>query len=278
MATKVVAVANQKGGVGKTTTVINLSACLAELGRKVLVVDVDPQANATSGLGLARQTGTSIYKVLLREQALEGLIQPTCMPGVDIIPSELDLAGAEIDVARMEGYLHCLNMAMAPLVRADRYDYVIVDCPPSLGILTMNALTAAQSMLLPIQCEYYALEGLSVVTHVIEKLRESRANPELYIEGILLTMYDGRTRLATDVVNEVRAHFEEAVYNTIIPRNVRLGEAPSFGQPVILYDAACPGAVAYRRFAKEFADRAESGIFVARPAPLPVPAANPAAD
>jgi len=266
MATRIIAVANQKGGVGKTTTVINLSACLAELGRKILVIDIDPQANATSGLGLPRQNGTSIYHALLREQTLTGLIQPTVAPGVDIVPSEIDLAGAEIDVARMDGYLHRLNMALAPLLHASTYDYILLDCPPSLGILTMNALTAAQSMLLPIQCEYYALEGLSVVTRIIEQLRESRANPELCIEGILMTMYDQRTRLSNDVVNEVRRHFEEVVYNTMIPRNVRLGEAPSFGQPVIMYDPHCAGATAYRHFAREFADRAEAGIYVAPPA------------
>ncbi len=255
MATKVLAVANQKGGVGKTTTVINLSACLAELGKTVLVIDLDPQANATSGLGLPRQNDTSLYRVLLRERSIDGLIQETPVEGVHIIPSELDLAGAEIDVARMDGYLHCLNMAMAPLVRSQNYDYIIIDCPPSLGILTMNALTAAQGLLLPIQCEYYALEGLSVITHIMDQLREGRANPDINIEGIVMTMYDARTRLGSDVINEVRSHFEDLVYKTVIPRNVRLSEAPSFGQPVIEYAPTCTGAMAYRALAKEVVER-----------------------
>ena len=255
MATRVLAVANQKGGVGKTTTVINLSACLAELGRSVLVIDLDPQANATSGLGLPRQQDSSLYRVLLRERSIDGLIQATAVGGVHIIPSELDLAGAEIDVARMEGYLHCLNMAMAPLVRSDAYDYIIIDCPPSLGVLTMNALTAAQGLLLPIQCEYYALEGLSVITHIMDQLREGRANPDINIEGIVMTMYDARTRLGSDVINEVRSHFGDLVYKTVIPRNVRLSEAPSFGQPVIEYAPDCTGSAAYRALAKEVVER-----------------------
>jgi len=255
MATRVLAVANQKGGVGKTTTVINLSACLAELGKTVLVIDLDPQANATSGLGLPRQNDTSLYRVLLRERAIDGLIQETPVEGVHIIPSELDLAGAEIDVARMDGYLHGLNMAMSPLVRSDKYDYIIIDCPPSLGVLTMNALTAAQGLLLPIQCEYYALEGLSVITHIMTQLREGRANPDIRIEGIVMTMYDARTRLGSDVINEVRSHFGDLVYKTVIPRNVRLSEAPSFGQPVIEYEPNCTGSVAYRALAKEVVER-----------------------
>jgi chromosome partitioning protein len=260
MATRVLAVANQKGGVGKTTTVVNLSACLAELGRTVLVIDLDPQANATSGLGLPRQKDTSLYRVLLRERTLDGLIQETVVEGVHIIPSELDLAGAEIDVARMEGYLHCLNMAMAPLVRSGVYDYIIIDCPPSLGILTMNALTAAKGLLLPIQCEYYALEGLSVITHIMEQLRDGRANPDIEIEGIVMTMFDARTRLANDVVNEVRSHFGERVYKTVIPRNVRLSEAPSFGKPVIMYDPTCTGSIAYRALAKEVVERTDNPL------------------
>ncbi len=257
MATRVLAVANQKGGVGKTTTVINLSACLAELGKTVLVIDLDPQANATSGLGLPRQKDTSLYRVLLRERSLDGLIQETVVEGVHIIPSELDLAGAEIDVARMEGYLHCLNMAMAPLIRSNAYEFIIIDCPPSLGILTMNALTAAQGLLLPIQCEYYALEGLSVITHIMQQLREGRANPNIEIEGIVMTMFDARTRLASEVVNEVRTHFGERVYKTVIPRNVRLSEAPSFGKPVIMYDSRCTGSIAYRALAQEVVERVD---------------------
>lgn len=252
---RVLAVANQKGGVGKTTTVVNLAACLAEQGQKVLVIDLDPQANATSGLGLPRQKDTSIYRVLLREITIEGLIQATPIEGIHIIPSELDLAGAEIDVARMDGYLHCLNMALTPIIRSQEYDFIIIDCPPSLGILTMNALTAAQGLLLPIQCEYYALEGLSVIIHIMEQLRDSRANPDIGIEGIVMTMYDARTRLSGEVVSEVKSHFGDMVYNTMIPRNVRLSEAPSFGKPVIQYDPTCSGAQAYRQLAREVIER-----------------------
>ncbi len=259
MSTRIVAVANQKGGVGKTTTVINLAACLAELGRTVLVIDIDPQANATSGLGLDRQTDTSLYKVLLRERSIDGLVQETVVENVHIIPSELDLAGAEIDVARMDGYLHGLNIAIAPLVRMDFYDYIIIDCPPSLGVLTMNALTAADSILLPIQCEYYALEGLSVITHIVQQLQESKANAKLELEGLVLTMFDGRTRLSSEVETEVRGHYGDRVYETHIPRNVRLSEAPSFGQPVIMLDPHCAGSVAYRALAGEF-DRRAKGI------------------
>ncbi len=256
--TKIIAVANQKGGVGKTTTVINLSACLAELKKKILVIDLDPQANATSGLGLPTQKGNSLYSVLLKEDTLEGHVLSTIVEGVHIIPSELDLVGAEIDVARMEGYLHCLNAAISPLAETEAYDYILIDCPPSLGILTMNALTAAESMILPIQCEYYALEGLTVISHIMNKLKESRANPNMKIEGIVMTMYDSRTRLAGDVVQEVRSHFGDLVYNTVIPRNVRLSEAPSFGEPIIVYDNLCAGATAYRALAKEFIEKSEA--------------------
>lgn len=256
-ATRVLAIANQKGGVGKTTTVINLAACLGEAGKSVLVIDLDPQANATSGLGLTRQQGTSLYRVLLRERSIQGLVQDSIAPGVQIIPSELDLAGAEIDVARMDGYLQGLSMAILPLIRSKEFDYILIDCPPSLGVLTMNALTAAHGLLLPIQCEYYALEGLSVITHIVEQLRETRANPEIEIQGIVMTMYDARTRLSQDVADEVRSHFGETVYKTMIPRNVRLSEAPSFGKPVIQYDPHCSGSIAYRQLAQEVMTRTE---------------------
>ena len=249
---RVVAVANQKGGVGKTTTVINLAACLAERDLRVLVVDLDPQANATSGLGLPRQEGSSLYGALLGLGSAEGLIQKTAIEALDIIPSELDLAGAEVDVARSSGYLHCFGNALRPVVETGAYDFIFVDCPPSLGILTMNALTAAHAMIVPLQCEYYALEGLSVITRLVNQLGRGPAGPGIELEGILMTMYDARTNLSAEVVEEVRRHFGRKVYETVIPRNVRISEAPSFGQPVILHDAHSKGAKAYRDFAEEF--------------------------
>jgi len=253
--TQVVAIANQKGGVGKTTTVVNLAACLQELKQKVLVVDLDPQANATSGLGLAAEQGASLYRPMLGQGSIDTVLRKTTLKGLDIIPSELDLAGAEVDVARMDDYLHRFSDLLIPLLNKGRYDFVLVDCPPSLGILTMNALTAADSMVLPIQCEYYALEGLSVITSLVQQLQESGANADLRIAGILMTMFDSRTKLASDVVKEVRKHFGPLVYRAIVPRNVRVSEAPSFGQPVTEYARHSSGARAYRRFAKEFLRR-----------------------
>ena len=253
--TRIIAIGNQKGGVGKTTTTINLSACLGELGVHVLVIDLDPQSNATSGLGLPKQEGTSIYNALLDNSSALDLIQESVAKNVDIIPSELDLAGAEIDVARMDNYLHCVRNAILPISEKGIYDFILIDCPPSLGILTMNALTVAHSFIAPIQCEYYALEGLSVISSMITKLHDSGVNPELEIEGILMTMYDSRNNLSSQVVEEVRAHFEDKLYSTVIPRNVRLSEAPSYGIPIIQYDARSKGAAAYRELALEFVKR-----------------------
>ena len=259
MQTRAIAVANQKGGVGKTTTVVNLAACLADLGQKVLVVDLDPQANATSGLGLTPSPDSSLYRVLLGEGSALDLIRPTVVESLDMIPSELDLAGAEVDIARADAYLHCFRNALEPVAASARYRFVLVDCPPSLGILTMNALTAADSMIVPMQCEYYALEGLSVISRLVSQLRESGANPCLEIEGLLMTMYDGRTNLSSDVAREVSRHFPDKIYNTVIPRNVRLSEAPSFGKPVTRYDTHSSGASAYRALAREFLDRLGAG-------------------
>lgn len=260
MATKVIGIANQKGGVGKTTTVINLASCLSAYEKKVLVVDLDPQCNTTSGFGLARQTGSSIYQALLGNVPIDNLLQETIVQNVHIIPAELDLAGAEIEIAQMDGYLHCFRKALAPIYEAGQYDYIFLDCPPSLGILTMNALTAANSLLIPMQCEYYALEGLSVIYRLVEQLKSSGANPGLKIEGIIMTMYDKRTNLSTQVVAEVRKHFENLLYDTAIPRNIRLSEAPSFGKPVILYDPHSTGARAYYALAEEFLKRSENAI------------------
>jgi chromosome partitioning protein len=257
--------------------VVNLAACLGELGFGVLVIDLDPQANATSGLGLPRQSGTSLYRVLLGEGLATDLVQRTPVARVDVIPSELDLAGAEVDIARMDGYIHCFRRALAPLTASSDYAYILVDCPPSLGILTMNALTAADTMIAPIQCEYYALEGLSVINRLVRQLRETHANPGLRIEGILMTMFDGRNKLSAQVVSEVREHFGGLVFDTVIPRNVRLSEAPSFGRPVIAYDTHATGARAYREMTLEFLRR--HGVHAEQPVPeTPPPSEPPAAD
>ena len=255
MPSRVIAFANQKGGVGKTTTTVNLASCVAERGKKVLLIDFDPQANATSGLGLEKKEGQSLYETLIGGAPIDSLIQNTLVKRLDVIPSEVNLAGAEIEVARIERYLHRLKEALAPLAESDRYDYIFIDCPPSLGILTMNALTAAHALIMPMQCEYYALEGLSVMVKLIQQLRDSGANTGLEIEGIVMTMYDARTNLAQQVVQQVIQHFGEKVYETLIPRSVRVSEAPSFGKPINVYDKHSTGAAAYRQLAREFLDR-----------------------
>ncbi len=255
MARAVIGIVNQKGGVGKTTTAINLAACLAEKRKKVLLVDLDPQANATSGLGIAKQPGRSVYRTLIGEIPAADTIVSTGVSGLDLIPSEIDLAGAEIDISRGDRYLHRLKDTLAPLVSRNCYDYIFLDCSPSLSILTMNVLTTADSLILPIQCEYYALEGLTVMFQVIDQLRKSGTNPALEVEGIVMTMFDMRTNLSQQVVQEVITHFGDKVYETLIPRNVRLAEAPSFGKPIILHNQFCTGAVAYRHLAREFLER-----------------------
>ena len=259
MKTTVVALANQKGGVGKTTTAINFSACLAEKQKKILLVDLDPQANATSGLGLEKGFASSIFPALLGETDGMALIQQTGVKNLDIIPSELDLAGAEIAIARRDDYLHRLKEAMEPVLASETYDFVILDCPPSLGILFMNALNIAHEVIIPIQCEYLALEGLGVMVDIVNQIREA-GNPDLHISGILMTMYNVSTNLSQQVVQEVNKHFGDRVFETLIPRNVRLSEAPSYGQPITVYDPICMGAAAYRTLAKEFLRRREQTV------------------
>jgi len=254
MNTKVIALANQKGGVGKTTSAVNLAACLAKRKQNVLLIDLDPQANATSGLGLEKEEGASIYSALLGETDARTLIKPTSTKRLHIIPSELDLAGCEVAIARMDNYLHCLKNALKPLVEQNQYDYILFDCPPSIGILFMNALYAADSVIIPMQAEYLALEGLSVIMSLIEQVRDA-GNPDLRIEGIVMTMCDLRTNLAQQVIEEVKKHFGDAIYNTLIPRTVRLSEAPSYGQSIIQYAPLSKGSLAYMKLAKEFLQR-----------------------
>jgi chromosome partitioning protein len=251
MSTRSIALANQKGGVGKTTTAVSLAACLAERGKRTLLIDLDPQANATSALGLEKLSGGSVYKALLGSAQLADSIRPSGYENLEIIPSEVDLAAAEVDVARTENYLQRMRLALLPLHDANRYDFVLVDCPPSLGILTMNALAAVDRVLVPLQCEYFALEGLAVIMRVVQQIKDSGANPAVELEGIVMTMFDGRTNLSQQVVNEVRGHFGEKVFKTIIPRTVRLGEAPSFGKPITVYDTHSQAAAAYRALAGE---------------------------
>lgn len=245
---RVISVANQKGGVGKTTTAINLSAALCRSGRRVLLIDMDPQANATSGLGVVLgQDAVTSYEVLTGERGLVECILPTSTSGLDLCPSSPALAGAEVELVGLEGREKRLQVALAEL---QTYDYIIIDCPPALSLLTLNALVASHSILIPLQCEYYALEG---VTHLLQTLTriQERLNPDLEIEGVLLTMFDGRLNLSSQVANEARAFFGSRVYETMIPRNVRLGEAPSFGRPITEYDPDCVGAQSYMHLAEE---------------------------
>ena len=246
---KVIALANQKGGVGKTTTAVNLAACLAAKGRKVLLVDSDPQGNTTSGLGLdKRDIKRSIYDILVNDVPAKEVIVPTKYENLSLLPATIALAGAEIELVNMMSRENRLKNALER-VKYD-YDYVLIDCPPSLGLLTLNALTAASSVMIPIQCEFYALEGVTMLMNTIQRVQRN-LNPALKLEGVVMTMFDARTNLASDVVNEVKKYFSAKMYNTIIPRNVKLSEAPSHGEPVIVYDARSKGAQVYQELARE---------------------------
>src|SRR5437773_886985 len=252
---KIVAIANQKGGVGKTTTAVNLGSALAEIGHRILLIDLDPQANATSSLGLEGLDGTSLYEPLLGDATITEKILPTERDGFFIVPADLDLAGAEVEIARMPNHLTRLAETLKPLQTDDTFEFVLLDCPPSLGILMSNALAAADELLTPIQCEYFALEGLVKIVRLIEQVRDSGANKSLQLGGIVMTMFDGRTRLSAQVVADVREHFGERVYETVIPRSVRLSEAPSFGKSILEYAPTGAGAEAYRALAREFIQR-----------------------
>ena len=252
---RIIAIANQKGGVGKTTTSINLSACLAETGKKVLTIDIDPQGNTTSGLGIDKNSiENTIYELILGESEIEDVIIPTEFENLSIIASNVNLAAAEIELIGINEKEYILKRAVEKV--KDQYDFVIIDCPPSLNMLTINAMTTADTVLVPIQCEYYALEGLSQLIHTIDLVKE-RLNPDLEMEGVVFTMYDARTNLSLQVVENVKSNLHQTIYKTIIPRNIRLAEAPSHGLPINVYDSKSTGAESYRLLAEEVIHRGE---------------------
>jgi len=254
---KVIAVANQKGGVGKTTTAVNLSSCLAYKGKRVLLIDIDPQGNATSGLGIDKnKVNHSIYDVIINEDDIKNCLYDTSISNLKLCPSNIQLAGAEIELVTVISRETRVKAALNDI--RDQFDFIIIDCPPSLGLLTINSLTASDTILVPIQCEYYALEGLSQLMNTI-KLVQKHLNPSLDVEGVVLTMFDARTNLSIQVVEEVKKYFKNKVYRTIIPRNVRLSEAPSYGLPIILYDPKSKGAECYIELAEEVIEYSEEG-------------------
>lgn len=254
---KILAFTNQKGGVGKTTCSINLASCLAEMGQKVLVIDFDPQQNATSGLGVDASNHKGCYELLTKDDDFNNsqLIMPTQIKNLDVLPSSMNLAGAEIELINKFGRESILKNKIVQV--RDKYDFIIIDCPPSLGNLTVNALTASDGIIIPMQCEYFALEGLSQLIFTINSLKKM-VNPKIEIEGLIITMFDKRSNLTMQVLDEIKKCFGDKLYKTVIPRNIRLAEAPSFGQPIIVYDKDCKGAVAYRQLANEFMKRQRS--------------------
>ena len=263
---KIIAVANQKGGVGKTTTSVNLSAALSEHGVRVLLADLDPQGNATSALSLADFGGQSLYQAMIGARPVRELVVPTRIPNLFAIPADLDMAGAEVEVARMDEHMLQLRKVLEPLRLQVEFEFVFLDCPPSLGILMSNALAAADEVLIPIQCEYYALEGLGLLMQVTDQVRACGANPGLSLSGLLMTMFDNRTNLNPAVVREVRNHFQEVVFETVIPRTIRFGEAPSHGRTILEHDPSGAGAAAYRALAVEFLERQRKGLSFVNPA------------
>ena len=255
---RIICITNQKGGVGKTTTAVNLAACLAAVGKHVLLLDLDPQANATSGLGLEKTEGASAYRILLGEGSLLDKIKPTAFERLEVVPSEVDLCAADLELARLDNHLLRVAEALKPVRDSGRFEVVLIDCPPSLGILTLNAFAASDGLLVPLQCEYYALEGISMMNRVLAQLRETGVNPRLDIFGVVMTMFDGRTKLSNEVVGEVRNLLGARVFETVIPRSTRLAEAPSFGKPIIHYDKYSPGAAAYEVLTGELLQRLKS--------------------
>ncbi len=252
---KVIAIANQKGGVGKTTTAVNLSSCLAFKGKKVVIIDIDPQGNTTSGLGIDKKTiHKSIYEVLINDENIDNALMDTAIENLKICPSNIQLVGAEVELVSVISRETRMKVSISDI--REKFDFILIDCPPSLGLLTLNALTASDTILVPIQCEYYALEGLSQLMNTV-KLVQRHLNPSLDVEGVVLTMFDARTNLSIQVVDDVKKYFKNKVYRTVIPRNVRLSEAPSFGLPIILYDAKSKGAECYLELAQEVIDYSE---------------------